>query len=541
MKANVTYWLDETAARFPDKTAYADEKKEITFAQLRVQARAIACELTARGLFKKPVAVFLEKGVDVLVSFMGAAYSCNFYSPIDVDMPGSRVNKILEVLEPAVVITTEALREVFSAYDYKGEFLLLEDVSAADGQEAEQQDTGMGKVSSSPEGKDARKGCSFAGTGETESAREAALEAARKRGIDTDLLYVLFTSGSTGVPKGVTINHRAVIDYIDWVTETFAITEKDSFGNQAPFYFDNSILDIYSTLKTGATTYIIPKTLFAQPVPLLEYLKEKKINTIFWVPSALIVVAKLKAFKNVDLSDTLRRVLFCGEVMPNKQLNVWRKFLPDVQYANLYGPTEITDACTYYMVDREFSDEEPLPIGFPMPNTDILVLNEKNEPVTGEEPGELCVRGTSLSMGYYKNPEKTREAFVQNPLNDAVPELIYRTGDIVKYNERGEIIYLSRKDFQIKHMGHRIELGEIETAFQALDGISRVCCIYDEPDTKIIGFYVGSLEAKEIIRQLTEKLPRFMIPNIFRRVEAMPITKNGKIDRKALMKEYKER
>ena len=223
MKANVTYWLDETAARFPDKTAYADEKKEITFAQLRVQARAIACELTARGLFKKPVAVFLEKGVDVLVSFMGAAYSCNFYSPIDVDMPGSRVNKILEVLEPAVVITTEALREVFSAYDYKGEFLLLEDVLAADGQEAEQQDTGMGKVSSSPEGKDARKGCSFAGTGETESAREAALEAARKRGIDTDLLYVLFTSGSTGVPKGVTINHRAVIDYIDWVTETLSL------------------------------------------------------------------------------------------------------------------------------------------------------------------------------------------------------------------------------------------------------------------------------------------------------------------------------
>ena len=443
MKANVTYWLDETAKRFPDKTAYADEKKEITFGELRLQARAIACELTARGLFKKPVAIFLEKGVDVLVSFMGAAYSCNFYSPIDVDMPGSRVNKILEVLEPSVVITTAALREVFSAYDYRGDFLLLEEILASDGR------------------------CKT-----VEPEREAALEAARRRGIDTDLLYVLFTSGSTGVPKGVTINHRAVIDYIDWVTETFAVTEKDSFGNQAPFYFDNSILDIYSALKTGATTYIIPKKLFAQPVLLLEYLKEKRINTIFWVPSALIVVAKLKAFRNVDLSDTLKRVLFCGEVMPNKQLNVWRKFLPDVQYANLYGPTEITDACTCYIVDREFSDEEPLPIGFPMPNTDILVLNDKDEPVKGEESGELCVRGTSLSMGYYKNPEKTKEAFVQNPLNQAVPELIYRTGDIVKYNERGEIIYLSRKDFQIKHMGHRIELGEIETAVSSLEEIS---------------------------------------------------------------------
>lgn len=508
MKANVTYWLDETAKRFPDKTAYADEKKEITFEELRLQARAIACELTARGLFKKPVAVFLEKGVDVLVSFMGAAYSCNFYSPIDVDMPGSRVNKILEVLEPSVVITTAALREVFSAYDYRGDFLLLEEALTPDGR----------RKTEEPE-------------------REAALEAARRRGIDTDLLYVLFTSGSTGVPKGVTINHRAVIDYIDWVTETFMITEKDSFGNQAPFYFDNSILDIYSTLKTGATTYIIPKTLFAQPVLLLEYLKEKRINTIFWVPSALIVVAKLKAFRNVDLSDTLKRVLFCGEVMPNKQLNVWRRFLPAVQYANLYGPTEITDACTYYIVDREFSDEEPLPIGFPMPNTDILVLNDKDEPVTGEEPGELCVRGTSLSMGYYKNPEKTREAFVQNPLNPAVPELIYRTGDIVKYNERGEIIYLSRKDFQIKHMGHRIELGEIETAVSSLEEISLCCCLYDEKRQKIVLFIEEELDKAYINEKISRLVPEYMLPNKLIRVEKMPINANGKIDRVKL-KEY---
>lgn len=526
MKANVTYWLDETAKRFPDKTAYADEKKKITFAQLRTQARAIACDLTERGLFKKPVAVFLEKGVDVLVSFMGAAYSCNFYSPIDVDMPGSRVNKILEVLEPAVVITTGALREVFSAYEYSGDFLLLEDIFAAGPQEA-----GEFPAPAGEEDAGAKKALRADGT------REAALEAARRKGIDTDLLYVLFTSGSTGVPKGVTINHRAVIDYIDWVTETFAITEKDSFGNQAPFYFDNSILDIYSTLKTGATTYIIPKTLFAQPVPLLEYLKEKKINTIFWVPSALIVVAKLKAFRNVDLSGTLRRVLFCGEVMPNKQLNVWRKFLPDVQYANLYGPTEITDACTYYIVDREFSDEEPLPIGFPMPNTDILVLNEKNEPVTGEEPGELCVRGTSLSMGYYKNPEKTREAFVQNPLNQAVPELIYRTGDVVKYNERGEIIYLSRKDFQIKHMGHRIELGEIETAVSSLPEISLNCCLYDEKRQKIVLFIEEELDKAYINEKISHLVPEYMLPNKVIRVEKMPINANGKIDRVKL-KEY---
>ena len=500
MKANVTYWLDRSADRFPDKTAFADEKKQVTFRELSVQAKALATQMLKMGLFKKPVVIYLEKGVDVLVSFMGAAYSCNFYSPIDIDMPASRVNKILEVLDPALVVTNAELQPVFAQYDYHGEYLLFEESIARD-------------------------------------VDEEMVEAARCKGIDTDLLYVLFTSGSTGVPKGVTINHRSVIDYIDWVTETFDITQEDSFGNQAPFYFDNSILDIYSTIKSGATTYIIPKNLFAQPVLLLEYLKEKKINTIFWVPSALIVVAKLKAFRNVDLSDTLHRVLFCGEVMPNKQLNTWRKFLPDVLYANLYGPTEITDACTYYIVDREFADDEPLPIGIPMANTDILVLNEKNEPVTGDETGELCVRGTSLSMGYYNNPEKTREAFVQNPLNPSVPETIYRTGDLVKYNEYGEIVYLSRKDFQIKHMGHRIELGEIETAVSSLEEIALCCCLYDEKHQKIVLFIEEELDKAYINEQISRLVPEYMLPNKVITLEKMPINANGKIDRVKL-KEY---
>lgn len=494
MKANVTYWLDETAVKFPSKTAFVDEHKAITFGELKKQAQAIGTCIAEKGLFKKPIVIFLEKGVDVLTSFTGVAYSCNFYSPIDIDMPMNRVNKILEVLQPVLVITTAELQSVFQKYDYQGEYLLFEAASVSEG------------------------------SGEK-------LDAIRKKGIDTDLLYVLFTSGSTGVPKGVTITHRSVIDYIDWVTETFSITEEDSFGNQAPFYFDNSILDIYSTIKSGATTFIIPKNLFAQPVLLLEYLKEKKINTIFWVPSALIVVAKLKAFRNVDLSDTLQRVLFCGEVMPNKQLNTWRKFLPDVLYANLYGPTEITDACTYYIVDREFADDEPLPIGIPMANTDILVLNDKDELVSGDEIGELCVRGTSLSMGYYNNPEKTKEAFVQNPLNPFVPEIIYRTGDLVKYNEYGEIIYLSRKDFQIKHMGHRIELGEIETAVSSLEEISLCCCLYDEKHQKIVLFIEENLDKAYIVEKISKLVPEYMFPNKVISLEKMPINANGKIDR----------
>ncbi len=495
MQSSVLKWIEDTARNMPEKIAICDEHEEITFGEYRKKSMGIAEAILDKGYgTKKPIVVYIEKGVKVLVSFMAVAYSGNFYSPIDTDMPAARVNKILEVLKPELVITTKHLAEEFDAYDYHGEYLFYEEID------------------------------------ETEESIK--IRAAMDSIIDTDLLYVLFTSGSTGVPKGVCITHGSVIDYIDWVTETLEITEEDIFGNQAPFYFDNSILDIYSTLKTGATLYIIPSKLFSQPVLLLEYLKEHLINTIFWVPSALIVVSKLRALRNVDLTGVLKRVLFCGEVMPNKQLNIWRKFLPDAMFVNLYGPTEITDACTYYIVDREFDDDEPLPIGFPMRNTEILVLDDKDCLVTEKDiTGELCVRGTGLARGYYRNKEKTEEAFVQNPLNDSFEEKIYRTGDLVKYNERHELIYLSRKDFQIKHMGHRIELGEIETAASSLPGISLCCCLYDEKHSRIVLFIDKEMKRDEVNEQLKTMIPEYMLPGKVLVKEEMPINANGKIDR----------
>lgn len=505
MKNSVTYWLDETADRFPDKIAFADEEKCYTYAEVRKKALSIAYHIkehqTRGGV---PVAVYMDKSADMLVSYLGIAYSGNFYSPIATDMPVSRIEKIVTSLQPKLLICSPKQQEDIKERRIHNEILCFEDISKDDVNEKE-------------------------------------ILSYTERIVDTDLLYVLFTSGSTGDPKGVAITHRGVLDYIDWVTDTFAITEHDSFGNQAPFYFDNSILDIYSAVKTGASLYIIPEHLFAQPVKLLEYLREKSITTIFWVPSALIMVSKLKAFRNVDLSKTLKRVLFCGEVMPNKQLNIWRKYLPDLMYANLYGPTEITDACTFYIVDREFADEEPLPIGFPMKNTDIIVLREDDTPVEGEECGELCVRGTSLAVGYYNNEEKTKEAFVQNPLNRMYPEIIYRTGDIVHYNERGELIYVCRKDFQIKHMGHRIELGEIETAVSSLAEVDNCCCLYDDKRQKIVLFVESAntgIDKHYIADAVRQLIPDYMIPGKVVRVDRMPYNQNGKIDRGVLKKEY---
>ncbi|WP_026526307.1 amino acid adenylation domain-containing protein [Butyrivibrio sp. VCD2006] len=489
-------WLTDSALRFPDKIAVVDENGSITYNQYFTKALSIARRIIemSGGIAKKPIVVYMEKSKEILVSFMGIAYSGCFYSPIDVDMPKVRVEKILEILDPQFVITTEELKPIFEKFGYSGHYILYNDVYPA---------------------------------GDDLSIVKKIADSI----IDTDLLYVLFTSGSTGLPKGVSICHRSVIDYIDCVCEMLNISNQDTFGNQAPFYFDNSILDIYSCMKTGATLYIVPQKLFFQPVPLLEFIRDNLINTIFWVPSALIVVSKLKAFKNVDLNNILKRVLFCGEVMPNKQLNIWRKYLPNAIYVNFYGPTEITDACTYYLVDREFGDDEPLPIGIPMKNTDVMVLNDEDKLVKQGEIGELCVRGTSLAMGYYNNPKMTEMAFVQNPLNDALPEKIYRTGDLVKYNEYGEILFLSRKDFQIKHLGHRIELGEIETAASSLNDVNSCCCLYDEENKKIVLFIDANLDEDFIKEQLKAIIPEYMLPGKLVYLNDIPINANGKIDR----------
>ena len=284
---------------------------------------------------------------------------------------------------------------------------------------------------------------------------------------------------------------------------------------------------------------MIPKTYFTFPIKLVEFLNERKINTIYWVPSALAIVSNWNVF-DFARPEHLQKILFAGEVMPVKHLNYWRRYLPDCLYANLFGPTETTDICSFYVVDRDFADSDSLPIGRACDNCDTFLLTEEGTRASraGEE-GEIVVRGSFLADGYYNEPEKTAAVFTQNPLNTAFPERIYRTGDLARLNEKGEFIYISRKDFQIKRMGYRIELGEIEAAAGSIEKVKSAAALYDADAGRILVIYEGSIkDTDEVLQQTADKVPPYMRPDEVIRIKQMPYNANGKIDRQRLLKEY---
>lgn len=503
MQINVLEYLENgPLLKCRDKLAIRDSRRSLTFGEVERFAKNCASLILEKTTaVNQPIAVFLPKSAEAIVANLGALYTGNCYANLDIKSPPERLRNMLQNLQPQLVITAPAQAAALRAAGVPDSHLLFVEQA-------------------------------FSPQAHHDAAR---LRKRLESVIDTDPVYIIYTSGSTGVPKGVVIPHRGIIDYIDWARNCYQVAENEIIGNQAPFFFDNSTLDIYLCLSCGATLVLIPEEVFSYPLKLMQFVEQAGITTLFWVPSVMTNVANFKILDTLAPA-SLRKILFAGEVMPAKTLNYWRRKYPRALFSNLYGPTEITVDCTYYTLDREFKDDEALPIGFPCRNTDILILNEKSEPARTDEPGELCVRGSSLALGYWNNPEKTAAAFVQNPLNPHYPELIYRTGDLVFRNARGEIMFIGRKDFQIKHLGYRIELGEIEQAAFQVEGIHNGCVVYHREKQEIVLFFESDRELSpaSIREQLRPRLPKYMLPTVFHRLDKLPLTPNGKIDRQTL-------
>lgn len=500
MKINLIELFEESVKKYPQKVAVIDKDREITFSDLREQAIMLAQKIIYGGACQnKPVAVFLDKSIESVYSDLGIIYSGNFYMNLDIKTPAERICNILKLVEPRFIISTSKQIKSIEAIIPKTIDVILLDID--DRKVCLDEQYVLGKLSTI---------------------------------IDTDPSCIINTSGSTGTPKGVVLNHKSFFDFVEWAIDTFKFEDDLVMGSLSPIVFDIYSFELCMLMAKASTLVVLPGNLAAFPAKILDLLEKHKVNFLFWVPTIMVNIANMDLLNTYKL-DSLKTVWFAGEVFPTKQFNYWHRHLPQITFANLYGPIEITLDCTYYIVDKEIPDEQPLPIGYACRNTDIIILDADDKAV--KEPnveGELCVRGTSLAMGYYNNPEKTAAAFVQNPLNKAYPEVIYRTGDIVCYDEDGLIMFKGRKDNIVKHMGYRTDLGEIEhVIINTLKLVKNGCIVYNQVEKEITLFYEAEQEipASEFRKKIGKALPKYMIPTVYNYLELLQRNTNGKIDR----------
>ena len=506
MKINLIELFEETVKGYPQKVAVIDKDREITFSELQKKSLQLASTLIAQGIGQnKPVGVFLDKSIESVYADLGILYAGDFYMNLDIKTPAERIRNIIQLVEPAAIISTSRqIKPIEGIVPETVKIVLLD---------------------------------------EADEAVEVDARAIVRRLstiIDTDPSCIINTSGSTGTPKGVVLNHKSFFDFIEWAIDTFHFGDDLVMGSLSPIVFDIYSFELCMLMTKASTLVVLPAHLAAFPAKILEVLEQHKVNYLFWVPTIMVNIANMDLLSTFKL-ESLRTVWFAGEVFPTKKYNYWHHHLPQTTFANLYGPIEITLDCTYYIINKEIPDEEPLPIGYPCRNTDILVLDDEDRLVKDVNvEGELCVRGTSLAMGYYNNPEKTAAAFVQNPLNKAYPEVIYRTGDIVCYNDEGLIMFKGRKDNIVKHQGYRTDLGEIEhVIINTLKLVKNGCIVYNQAEKQITLFYEAPEEipVPQFRMEIGKVLPKYMIPTVYHRLEQLQRNTNGKIDRLYYKKE----
>ena len=474
-------------------TAYIDGDTEVSFRDILGKAKVIAANLSAYLNPGEPAAILSGRHTGTIAGYLGIVYAGCYYAPIDGEMPVSRISKILSLLSPSVLITDAEFRKTAEECGYSGKLLSLEELSEG-------------------------------------TADEEVIRARTVHYDGSDPLYVLFTSGSSGVPKGVLTGQESVMNYIDAVCEVLDVKEDDVLGNQAPLDYIAAIRDIYIPFLTGCKTVILPKKEFAMPSLLFRTLIRNGVTILCWSAAGLETLARLKAFdcKPEDLPVQLKTILFSGSVMPGKILRQYQEHLPRTRFINQYGPTEATASCTYYEVDHIVAEDEVLPIGVPYRNYTIFLRKEDGSEAEPGETAEICVGGPGVTIGYYKDPERTALSYIADPRDPG--KRLYRTGDYGRYREDGLLEFHGRMDRQVKHFGHRIELDEIEGAAGRIDGVEGCYAYYDREKEVLCLAYAGTALKSDIAKAFRKDFPAFMVPRKVTQLEEIPKLPNGKTD-----------
>ena len=491
MKSFLSY-LNATADRLADKLAFSDGDSGLTFAELRRAAANVGACLNNSGAAAEPVGVLMERGASEIAAFLGVMAAGCFYVPLDEQMPKERLDRIVRTLSPRFILADQKNLTAAEGLCPGAEHLVYSRAAAFPGPERLRD----------------------------ESSEDA-------------LAYVVFTSGSTGEPKGVSIRERSLLDYAATLPEALSFDESLVFGVQSPLYFDAWLKELLGVIVKGGTAYLLPRELFVNPVSLIQYINDHGINALCWVSSAFSLVARLRTFYAI-VPEHLKLMCFGSEVLPVKQLSAWQQACPDARIFQLYGATECTGMSCFHPVVGPQDPDKPVPVGKPFPGTEVMLLNDEGQPDT---EGEICIGGKCVMAGYYHDPVRTADAFLPDPKGSGA--IFYRTGDRGRWDENGDLVFLGRRDRQVKHMGHRVELGEVEAAALSLKGIHEAACLYVTDRQRIDLFYTGPAQPWDVVIGLKQKLPGYMTPNRTEQRSELAHLPNGKIDRRAIeQKEY---
>ena len=522
MSRLLQHWVTEQASRRPEAVALVFKQERLTYGELERSSNRLAHLLQDAGCARGDrVCLLMPKSPAAIVAILGVLKADAVYVPLDPKSPAPRLEKMIASCENRWLLASgnvgPTVEDLFAAPGFSERHAVawLGDDGPPGGITAQ---FSMPDLAAYPDTPPA-------------SANSAA-----------DAAHILFTSGSTGTPKGVVITHSSVVRFVEWAVSYFGTAPDDRISGHPPLHFDLSTFDMFGSFAAGAELHLVPPELNLLPHKLAELIRSAELTQWFSVPSALNYMAKFDAVRDGDFP-SLRRVLWCGEVFPTPALIYWMRKLPHATFTNLYGPTETTIASSYYTVPAcPTSEDDTIPIGRACGGEELLVLDEELHPVPPGEVGDLYIRGAGLSPGYWRDPEKTRAAFLPYPGGDGSGDRIYRTGDLATVGPDGLVRFLGRADSQIKTRGYRVELGEIEAAFHAL-GTLRECAVVGVPSHDFDGTAIccayapldGAGITPQVLREaIARALPPYMLPSRWLRLDELPKTTNGKIDRRRL-------